>query len=260
MKLCPGATGWDREDVDVTDFEALRARMDALGPRSIVNCVAFNDVDGAEERAEAAFALNAEFVGRLASYARERGAALVHFSTNFVFDGAAGEYAEDAAAAPLSVYGRSKRRGEELALEAGGTCYIVRTSVIFGPKGPSDLSKKSFIDLMLDLSLKRDELQVVNDEINSVTYAPDLAAIALYLLEHRPAPGLYHGTNEGAASWYDLACEAFRLKGRGVKVEPVPASKFPRKAQRPGRALLLNTKLPRQRTWQSALAEFLAEA
>jgi dTDP-4-dehydrorhamnose reductase len=259
--LYPEAVGWDREDVDVLDFPSLKTKMEGLGfvPDAIVNCVAFNDVDGAEDHPDKAFALNGEYVGNLAAYAKERRVPLVHYSTNYVFDGAKGEYAEHDDPAPLSVYGLSKRSGERLVVESGWG-YAVRTAVIFGPKGESDLSKKSFVDIMLDLSAKRDTLQVVSDEINSVTYAPDLAASTRHLLDRNPPPGIYHATNSGGASWYDFASEIFRIAGRSVKMIPVPSTHFPRKAKRPAKAVLLNTKLPPVRPWQAALAEFLTGA
>jgi dTDP-4-dehydrorhamnose reductase len=258
MKLYPDATGWDREDVDVLDFPALRARIVGLGaPHAIINCVAFNDVDGAEDRPEQAIALNEEFPGKLAQYAREHDVPLVHYSTNYVFDGAQGEYNESDAPSPVSAYGRSKRGGEQRIATAGGPCYVVRTAVIFGPKGASDLSKKSFVDLMRDLAAKRDTIQAVSDEINSVTYAPDLAAGTKALLDRRPAPGIYHLTNSGSASWFDLAGEIFRIAGKSIQLLPVPSTHFPRKAQRPAKAILRNTKLPQLRSWQEALTEFL---
>jgi dTDP-4-dehydrorhamnose reductase len=258
-KLYPEAVAWDREDIDVLDFPALRAKIEGLGfaPAAVINCVAFNDVDGAEDRPGQAFALNADFPGRLARYTAELGVPLVHFSTNYVFDGTKGEYAEDETPAPLSVYGASKHRGEQLVLENGGRCYILRTAVIFGPKGASDLSKKSFVDIMLDLSARRDSISVVCDEVNSVTYAPDLAAATRDLLAAAPSPGIYHATNSGAASWLDFAREIFRIAGRQVNTIPVASTHFPRKAARPARAILLNTKLPSIRPWQAALGEFL---
>jgi dTDP-4-dehydrorhamnose reductase len=261
LKLYPEATGWDREEVDVLDFPSLRGRIDALGfvPDAIINCVAFNDVDGAEDHPGKAFALNSEYVGKLAEYAKERGVPLVHYSTNYVFDGAKGEYAESDAPAPLSVYGRSKLRGEQLVVESGWG-YAVRTAVIFGPKGESDLSKKSFVDIMLDLSSKRDTIQVVSDEVNSVTYAPDLAVSTCDLLSRMPPPGVYHATNSGGASWFEFAKEIFRIAGRSINMIPVPSTHFPRKATRPAKAILLNTKLPPLRPWQAALAEFLTRA
>ena len=240
MKLYPQAIGWDREEVDVRDFAALRARVAQLAspPEAIINCVAFNDVDGAEDRPQQAFALNEEFPAELARFAGELGIPLVHYSTNYVFDGVQGEYVESDTPAPLSAYGRSKRGGEQRIGETGGKCYIVRTAVIFGPKGESDLSKKSFVDLMRDLSATRDTIQSVDDEINSVTYAPDLAAATQSLLEQMPAPGIYHVTNSGGASWFDLAAEIFRITGKKINLLPVPSTHFPRKALRLPKAIL----------------------
>ncbi|MEI9976692.1 MAG: sugar nucleotide-binding protein [Ignavibacteriota bacterium] len=158
----------------------------------------------------------------------------MHYSTNYVFDGVQGEYDESAVPAPLSIYGRSKWGGEQRIGEVAGAGYVLRTAVIFGPKGASDLSKKSFVDLMRDLSAKRDTIQAVSDEINSVTYAPDLAAATQALLDRQPAPGIYHVTNSGSASWYDLAAEIFRLTGKDDQSPaPSPRRIFPRKAQRP---------------------------
>ena len=258
-RIYPDGVGWDREDLDVRDLTALRARVGSLGfvPDAVINCVAFNDVDGAEDRPEQAFALNADFAEALAQYTKELGVPLVHYSTNYVFDGMKGEYLESDPPSPLSVYGRSKWRGEQLIAECCGRSYIVRTAVLFGPKGASELSKKSFVDLMLDLAAKRDSIQAVSDEVNSVTYAPDLAARTRDLLETQSPPGIYHIVNSGAASWFDFAQEIFRIAGKKVRVLPVPSTYFTRKAFRPGRAILLNTKLPKVRSWQSALEEFL---
>jgi len=259
MKLYPEATGWDREDVDVLDFPALRARVTALDcvPDAVINCVAFNDVDGAEDRPQPAFALNEEFPGKLAQFTRELAIPLVHYSSNYVFDGIQGDYVETDSPAPLSIYGRSKWGGERRIAEAAGPSYVVRTAVIFGPKGESDLSKKSFVDLMRDLSATRSTIQAVSDEINSVTYAPDLAAATQSLLHRLPPPGIYHLTNSGGASWFDLAGEIFRITGKSIDLLPVPSTHFPRKALRPPKAILHNTKLPELRTWQAALGEFL---
>jgi dTDP-4-dehydrorhamnose reductase len=259
MRLLPEATGWDREDVDVLDAAAFRARLDALPrlPAAVVNCVAFNDVDGAEDHPDLALSLNAEFPGRLAQWTKEKGIPLVHYSTNYVFDGVRGEYMESDPPSPLSVYGRSKLRGEHLVAANGGQWYLVRTAVIFGPKGESQLSKKSFVDLMLFLAAKQDTIEAVADEVNSVTYAVDLAAGTRALLEAAPPSGIYHATNSGEASWYDFAREIYRIAGKRTTVRPVPSTRFPRKARRPSRAVLRNTKLPPLRPWQQAVAEFL---
>jgi dTDP-4-dehydrorhamnose reductase len=215
-------------------------------------------VDGAEDRSEAAFELNSAFPGRLAELCRELRLRLVHYSTNYVFDGRKGEYLETDAPNPLSVYARSKLRGERTVAASTDEYYLVRTAVIFGPKGSSEGSKRSFVELMIDLAATRDTIQAVNDEINSVTYAPDLAAATSRLLESEEAFGIYHLTNSGAASWYDLARRVFELTPRKPQLIAVPGSTFPRKAVRPAKAVLLNSKAAQLRPWQEALREFAA--
>ncbi len=259
-KLYPEGTAWDREEIDATDFAALGRAILALrpAPEAMINCIAFNDVDGAEDNPGGAFLLNAEVPGELARLAAGMGIPLVHYSTNYVFDGERGEYDETGRPAPLSVYGRSKLGGEERVLAAGGEGYVVRTAVLFGPQGASSLSKRSFVELMLGLAATRDRIEAVADEINSVTYAPDLAAATARLLEARPGAGIYHLSNGGEASWCDFAREIFRFSGKAVEVVPVAASRFPRKAARPRRAVLRNTRLPHLREWRDALAEYLA--
>lgn len=257
--LYPAAVAWDREDVDVTNFEELKQKILALpqNPAAIINCVAFNDVDGAEEKREIAFQLNAEFPGKLAELCKQIDTTLVHFSSNYVFDGQKGEYTETDVPTPISEYGRTKLGGEQLIAEKGEKYYIVRTAVLFGPKGESELSKKSFIDIMLELAGKQPEIKAVNDEINSLTYAKHLAEAVKYLLGEQKPFGLYHITNAGFASWYDLAKELFAFTNKTVQLVPVPSTAFPRKAQRPKKAVLLNTKIYQLPKWEDALREYL---
>jgi len=259
--LYPAAVAWDREEADVTDFQKLQQKVLELDPppEAIVNCVAFNDVDGAEEKRDAAVALNAIAPLNLAGLARELDVPIVHYSTNYVFDGEAGEYAEDAAPAPLSFYGKTKARGEASVAAANPKHYIIRTAVIFGPKGESELSKRSFVEIMLDLSARASSIKAVADEVNSITYSPDLAKATRALLEGSKPFGIYHVTNSGSASWFEFAAEIFRMAGRNVNLEPAASAQFPRKARRPAKAVLLNTKLSPLRPWQEALAEYLRE-
>lgn len=253
------AIGWDRGDVDASDNAQLSGKLKAINQKlkAIINCVAYNDVDGAQDNQSTSFLLNAEVPKNLSIICKELDVPLVHFSTNYVFDGLAGEYGEIAEPNPLSVYGQSKYQGEKDVMAVGGKYYIIRTSVLFGPKGQSELSKKSFVYLMLGLAEKDEAIKAVSNEVNSLTYAVDLAVQTKVLLEQELPYGIYHITNSGQASWYDFAKEIFSIKNIKVKLSSVPRSEFPRKAITPKKAVLLNTKLPPVRSWQEALTEFL---
>lgn len=259
MRTLNQPVGWDRDDVDVTDFELLKKKILELPttPDSIINCVAFNDVDGAEDSPEAAYQLNAGFVGQLAELCKQLQVPLVHFSTNYVFDGEKGEYKETDEPNPLSTYGQSKYQGEKLLQEKCEQFYLIRTAVLFGPKGNGATSKKSFMEIMLTLSEKQNEIKVVRDEVNSITLVNDLADGVKYLLSSQKPYGIYHITNEGAASWYDIAKDLFFFMQKNVNLIPVSGSEFVRKARRPKRAVLLNTKLYKIQTWQDALRQYL---
>lgn len=255
VKLLPDAFAFDREGLDVTNFDLLRSKLIEIKPDVIINCVAYNDVDGAETNREQAFLLNFDVVKNLFKIANELNATLVHFSTGYVFHGMAEGYNEKAEPFALSAYAESKAAGEAAAKFAK-KYYLIRTNVVFGPPGTSEHSKKSFVDIMLSLSGKP-ELKVVNDETNSITYAPDLAKNVVELLKSNAPFGIYHIVNEGQATWYEFATEIFRQKGVAIKLIPVPGTEFPRPAKRPVRVVLNNTKLPKLRTWQEALKEYL---
>ncbi len=250
---------WDREDIDVTDFKNLESRILNLEtkPRAMINCVAYNDVDGAEKNRGIAFKLNTEVPGELASMCNELSVPFIHFSTNYIFNGKKGEYTETDVPSPLSVYAESKALGEQEVQKNTDQFYIVRTAVLFGPKGKSEMSKKSFVDLMLEKSAQSDTIKAVADEINSVTYVKDLAQKVLQLLSTKAPFGIYHITNSGSASWYDIAKEIFRITNKQISLLPVPSTEFPRAAKRPAKSVLLNTKFPQMRSWQEALREFL---
>jgi len=261
QKVFPKALAWGRSDVDVTKIEDLKFKIEKLEvrPGVIINCVAFNDVDGAEEKKDVAFLLNATVPGNLAKLTKELGIPLVHFSTNYVFDGEKGEYKEDDVPHPLSVYAKSKHQGETGVAKHGGQYYILRTAVLFGPKGESEASKKSFVDIMLDASVKTDTIKAVSDEINSITYSADLAEMVQYILMDSLPSGIYHSTNSGSASWYEFAKEIFSITGKKINLLPVPSTEFSRKAIRPKKSVLINTKLLQVRSWQEALSEFLSK-
>lgn len=253
------AIGWDREDVDVTDAVNLKSKIFNLKsvPQAIINCVAYNDVDGAENNQVVADKLNRQVPGELAIICKELAIPLIHFSTNYVFDDEKGEYEETDPPNPQSVYGETKYQGELEIIKNTEQYYIIRTSVLFGLKGESELAKKSFVDLMLSLSEKQSSIKVVADEINSLTYAPDLALTVKKILDDKKDFGVYHITNSGQASWFEFAQEIFQILNKPIALEAVSSIEFKRPAKRPKKAVLLNTKLPAMRPWQEALREFL---
>ncbi len=252
------AVGWDRIELDITKADDMGSKIKDLKPAIIINCVAYNDVDGAEDNQDLAFKLNSESVGNLAKICQSINCVLVYYSTNYVFDGEKGEYKEDDKPNPQSVYAKSKYQGELEIQKHLNKYFVIRTAVLFGPKGESTTSKKSFVEIMLGLANRQKEIKVVSDEINSLTYAVDLANQTKLLLEGGYPFGIYHITNKGQASWYDFAREIFKIKGKNIELISVSSAEFKRKAKRSKKAVLLNTKLPQLRGWQEALEKFLS--
>ncbi len=255
---------WDREECDITDAALVAKKIGELQPALIINAAAYNDVDGAEKDATMANTINGDAVGYLASAAASVGATLVHYSTDYIFDGRKKEgYREDDIPSPISEYGKSKFLGEQKIITYNLkpiTYYLIRTSRLFGKQGSG---KKSFIDLVLDLTQKKDTLEVVDEELSSPTYVEDLAQRTRKMIEQKKPSGIYHMTNSGVCTWYGFTEEIFKQAhelGLLVKmpiVVPVPSSRFPRPAKRPAYSQLLNTKLSPLRPWQEALRDYL---
>lgn len=256
-------TAWDREDFDITLTQALENRIQKLAPEVIINAAAYNQVDRAEEEEELANLINGQAPGYLAQAANLVGATLIHYSTNFVFDGAkkAG-YEEDDEPSPLSAYARSKYLGERLILDQarhypGLEYYILRTSYLFGRLGTSLGAKKGFVNIILEEATAGKEIKAVADEWACHTYALDLARRTREILEWRQPKGLYHITNTGACTWHDFIKEMLQIKKINAKLVAVEQRNLHRPAPRPTFSELLNTKLPAMRGWQEALTEFL---
>jgi dTDP-4-dehydrorhamnose reductase len=262
---------WDREECDITDREQVHSKLLEAKPDLVINAAAYNNVDAAEsDGRELCYRLNRDAPGYIAEAVKELNDTLtrvgpsripfVQYSTDYVFDGAdPNGYREDDPASPISEYGRSKAEGEKRLEEVGGQIYIIRPSRIFGQMGTGEGVKESFVDLMLRLSNEKQEFDMVDEELTSPTYAPDLAKRTREIVENH-LPGIYHGANEGACTWYGFAEEIFKQLGQtDVKLSRVRADAFPRPAERPACSWLLNTKLPPARPWQEALAEYLQE-
>ncbi|MDP3741215.1 MAG: dTDP-4-dehydrorhamnose reductase [bacterium] len=256
---------WDREEIDITKNAECRMQILELKPGLLINAAAYNDVDGAEKKPDTANAINGHAVGQLAAVAANLDIPIVHFTTDYVFDGEKQQgYFESDKPNPISTYAQSKLLGEQELQKNTDKFYLIRLSRLFGssplsplPDGEGNQRKKSFVSLMLELAKAKKEIEVVDEELSSPTYAPDLAERTKYIFENKLPFGIYHATNSGACTWYGLAREIFKIVGIDVKLVPVPASLFARPAKRPKYSILLNTKLPQMRSWQEALKEYL---
>lgn len=255
---------WDRDEIDITDFKQLEKSVRAVEPDIIINTVAYNAVDKCEEsktEQEKARQINGEAVRKLAHIALELEALLVHYVSDYIFDGDNKEgYKEDAIPMPICKYGITKLLGEQAILslaDEGLKYYLIRSSKLFGPKGKSEAAKPSFFDIMLKLSKEKDEIDAVNAELSCFTYTPDLAAATLKLIEDMKPFGIYHITNAGPATWYEAAKEMFKIANIDIKLNPVSSEQFSRPAKRPRFAVLLNTKLEPLRDYKEALKDYL---
>ncbi|MFH1866836.1 MAG: dTDP-4-dehydrorhamnose reductase [Patescibacteria group bacterium] len=251
-------TAWDREDIDVTQETEVMAKILPLEPQVIINATGYTDVDSAEDNQDTAFKVNTEAVKFITLACEKVNARLVHFSTEYVFDGTnkAG-YKEDSVTNPLNIYGQSKSQGEKFVLKYSKG-YLIRTSWLFG-KAPQKGKPRglNFIDTMIKMASEREEIKVVNDQFGKPTYTRDLTKAVHQLITEDYQPGIYHLVNDNVCSWYDLAKEVLRIKNINTPILPITSSEYPTKARRPQYAVLLNTKFPHFRPWQEALRQYL---
>ncbi len=257
----------DRDTVDLAVPDQVRAMVRRAAPEIILNAAAYTAVDRAESEPEAAMAVNARAPGILAEEALRSGALLVHYSTDYVFDGTkAGPWIETDTPGPLNVYGASKLAGEEAIQQAGGKYLIFRTSWVYGPHG------NNFLLTMLRLSRERESLDIVDDQFGAPTSSIELAgttnAIVNGVLAGRYGSavnwaGLYHMTCSGSTSWCGFARAIFAradslLQGKVPAVRPIPSAEYSTPAMRPQNSVLSNEKLAtrfgvRLAPWETAL-------
>jgi dTDP-4-dehydrorhamnose reductase len=246
-----------RGDLDVTDAEAVRKTIDEIRPDVVVNCAAWTDVDGAEEHESAAFSVNAVGPANLARACAIRSAALIHFSTDYVFDGLADTpYAEEKPLSPLSAYGRTKAAGE-WAVRAilPSRSWIVRTAWLYGAGGPN------FVRTMIRLESTRETVDVVNDQLGQPTWSAELARQVVRIVDADAPAGVYHGTSSGQTTWHGLARAIFEELGADPdRVRPTTTDRFPRPAPRPAYSVLGHDAwhgagLPAWPTWQESLTQ-----
>jgi dTDP-4-dehydrorhamnose reductase len=252
-----------RAELDVTDASRVQATILAARPNLVVNTAAYNRVDDAEREVVQAFAVNAVGTRNVALACRVAGAVLVHFSTDYVFDGAKDEpYLEDDMPRPLNVYGVSKLAGEYFVRALTPNHFLVRTSGLYGVAG-SRSKGGNFVETMIRLGREQPVVRVVADQVLTPTYTVDLAAAVRSLITTR-CYGLYHVTNGGQCSWYDFARAIFEAGDVTARLEPISSAAYGAPAVRPRYSVLthralLQAGLADLRPWQEALAAYLVE-
>jgi len=252
---------FDLPELDITDRAMVQRVCGEHAVDAIVNCAAYTAVDRAEDEPDAAYRVNRDGPEVLAEAAKERGALLVHVSTDYVFDGTScTPYREDDPASPIGVYGISKWEGEESIRRVAPSYMIVRTSWLYSSFG------NNFVKTMLRLGSEKEELKVVFDQIGTPTNAADFAAALISILERHDSgriyAGTYHYSNEGVCSWYDFAIAVMRARRLPCRVLPVGSEEYPTKAKRPHYSVLDKGKIKRDWNleiphWQDSLERMI---
>ncbi|MCC6393050.1 MAG: dTDP-4-dehydrorhamnose reductase [Bryobacterales bacterium] len=235
-------TGFQRNELDITDAAAVERTVAMLDPGIVVNAAAYNQVDVAEKEPAAAYQVNALAVRNLAVSCRQIDALLVHFSTDYVFDGTKGSpYVETDATHPLGAYAVSKLGGELYAQAYLDNPLIIRTSGVFGPGG-LNTARGNFIELMLRLANSGQTIRVVEDHVASPAYAPVLAARTADLVEKK-ARGVFHAGGGTPVSWFEYARTIFRLASMDPELRPTNEREYRTAARRPKYSALSNAKM-----------------
>ena len=250
----------DKKELDITDAIAIKKYLDDNSFSYIVNCAAYTAVDKAEADKENAFKINAEAVGYLAEETALRNITFIHISTDYVFDGSAqSPIKPEDIPNPINIYGESKLKGEELALEKNPKTIIIRTAWVYSEFGGN------FVKTMLRLFSEKEEIAVVNDQKGTPTNANDLAqAIVNIIKDGLKIPGIYHFTNEGETTWFDFAEAIKDFSNAGIEVKPTSSINYKTPARRPNYSVLdlnkfkktFNQEIPE---WKDSLKIFLEE-
>ena len=222
------------EALDITDSFAVLDYFDDFKPDFCINASAYTAVDLAESEPEKAFAVNAQGVANLAEACKEHNAVLIHVSTDYVFDGETNlPYEEDNFTNPAGVYGASKRKGEELALEINPKTVILRTSWLYSE------FNKNFVKTMLNLFSTKDELNIVSDQHGQPTNANDLAEAIMKIIEtEHKTYGIFHFSNQPETTWYDFAAKIAEFSDSKIKLNPITTEQYPTPAKRPARSTM----------------------
>ena len=231
-----------KEQLAIDDMDAVQHYFSANKIAVCVNCAAYTAVDKAETETAKAFAVNADAVGNLAAVCKEQHALFIHVSTDYVFDGTATiPYKEDHPVNPVNTYGTSKLKGEELAMQNNPDSIIIRTSWVYSSFG------NNFVKTMLRLMNERENINVVNDQVGCPTYAADIAAAIMKILEqpsiYKISSGVYNFSSRGAVNWYQFAVAIKELTGSKCIINPISSSQYSTLAKRPHYSVLDTTKI-----------------
>ena len=266
--------GMDKEEIDIVSADECRKAIKETSPDIVINAAAYTNVDGCETAKDECFAVNAEAVKNIADACRNKKIKIIHFSTDYVFDGTARQpYKEDHQCNPINTYGASKMAGERYLRSLSDNYILIRTSWLYGIKGKNFVqailtkaNAKNFIDdTMAKAKAKADNpttLSVVDDQVGSPTYTIDLAA-ALDLLIEKNAQGIFHVTNRGSCSWHQFAVKILQESGFDkIEVIPIKSDQLQRPAKRPAYSVLSTQKFIQMtgkimQPWQLALQDYL---
>lgn len=250
----------DRSILPMDDSETIISYLNSIRPDAIINAAAYTAVDRAEGEQLLADLVNNQAVALIANWCAEKNVRLIHISTDYVFPGdSATPLTEDAPTCPINVYGLTKLLGEQAVLKSGTEFGIIRTAWVYSTYG------NNFVKTMIRLMNERDEINVIEDQIGSPTYARDLASASLKLLFSESfESGVYHYSNEGRISWYDFAVAIRDLMQFDCKINPIPSSSYPTAAKRPHYSLLDKSKIKRAfgvaiPDWEQSLEQMLDE-
>lgn len=253
VRVFPDAVKLTHSMLDITKKEDVLLKLSRLEPDVVINAAAYTDVEGAESERSAAYLLNSTAVLYLSEACREIGSVLVHYSTDYVFDGKKETgYGEDDEAHPLNEYGRSKREGEVNILNTLSRFYIIRTSWLFGCNG------KNFVNIITKRARENDEIKVVNDQFGCPTYSYDLARMTEALLFEKYPFGIYHLTNDGYCTWFEFARKIISLQNIECRVLPCSSCEYPSRLVRPRYSILNNNKTGKMPPWKDALERCLS--
>lgn len=246
-----GVHNFNKSEVDITDKKSVFGKISQIKPSIVVNLAAYTNVDACESNQKTAFDVNAEGVKNIAEACKKNNSAMIHISTDYVFDGTKESYNEDDKTNPINIYGKSKELGEKYLIGTLNNYYLIRSSWMFGENG------NNFVDTIVSLAKQKKVLRVVNDQYGRPTYTADLAKQIKDMAEMDIPFGIYHITNSNTCTWFEFASKIVEFAKIDCDVQPMPSSELGRPAKRPKYSVLENNKLKPLRSWQSALKEYM---